>query len=102
VNSAVRNGPEAVQLAERANAYLGNEQAFVLDTLAMAYAESGRFNEARQALARALERAAAQGDHEAIPAMQQRLKLYESAQAYREAFTNAHPEEISGRSVPKE
>jgi tetratricopeptide (TPR) repeat protein len=93
-NPTVRNGPEAVSLAERANALVGTEQPFLLDTLAMAHAEAGRFDEARQAGQRALDRAKANGEGEAASALQQRLNLYLSQHAYREALTNAQPETI--------
>jgi pentatricopeptide repeat protein len=58
-DATLRNGPEAVALAERAAQLTGGREPQVLDTLAAAYAEAGRFDEAvqtaRQALALALE-----------------------------------------------
>jgi pentatricopeptide repeat protein len=58
-DASLRNGPEAVALAERAAQLTGGREPQVLDTLAAAYAEAGRFDEAvqtaRQALALALE-----------------------------------------------
>jgi tetratricopeptide (TPR) repeat protein len=82
----IRNGAEATRLAERANMLTGGTQSFMLDTLAMAYAESGRFDEAEQTLRQALERASASGETEVTSAMQDRLKLYHSRQPYRENF----------------
>jgi hypothetical protein len=55
----------------------------------MAYAEAGRFAEARSTQQRALDRAAASGETEAMEEMRQRLRLYESGQAYRESFARA-------------
>src|SRR5262249_9338002 len=95
-NPRVRNAAESVNLARRANDLTSGDQPFVLDTLAMAYAESGRFPEATNTLQRAIQRAAAAGDNEAVSAMQQRLHLYESGQPFRQAFTNTPPEDPSG------
>jgi len=83
----VRNGSEAVQLAQRATELTGGGDPFVLDTLAAAYAEAGRFAEARQALQRAQQLLAA-GDTNAV-ALSAQLQRYDRNQPYREAFTNA-------------
>jgi tetratricopeptide (TPR) repeat protein len=85
-NSAVRNGAEAVSLAQRATELTGGEQPFVLDTLAMAYAEAGRFKEAAEAVQKAIELATAAGVVKNLPEMQERLKLYQAGQPYREDF----------------
>ncbi len=92
-NPAVRNGSEAVSLAERAAHLAGGEQPFVLDTLAMAYAEAGRFNDAQAAVQRALQAAAALGAQKTVPEMKERLQLYQSGRPYREDFSKelAHP-----------
>ena len=45
-DKAVRNGPEAVALAQRAVAQQKEDQPVLLDTLAAAYAEAGRYQEA--------------------------------------------------------
>ena len=86
-NPAVRNGAEAVVLAEKANTLTGGEQPFVLDTLAMAYAEAGRFQNAQQSEQRALKIAQAAGLKE-TNAMSQRLELYRAGQPYRETSTH--------------
>jgi len=86
-NPQIRNGAEAVALAERANTSTDGQQPFVLDTLAAAYAEAGRFKDAQQAEQQAVELAAAAGETE-TNAMQTRLKLYQSGRPYREAFTS--------------
>jgi tetratricopeptide (TPR) repeat protein len=85
-NPAVRNGTEAVSLAQHANELTGGEQPFVLDTLAMAYAEAGRFKEAQEAAQKAIELATTAGAQKNVPEMQERLKLYQAGQAYREDF----------------
>lgn len=86
-NPTVRNATEAISLAQRANALTGGGQPFVQDTLGMAFAEAGRFKEAQDAVQKAIELATAAGSQKTIPEMQQRLRLYESNQPYREDFS---------------
>jgi Flp pilus assembly protein TadD len=88
-NSTVRNGAEAVTLAQRANELTGGEQPFVADTLAMAYAEASRFKEAQEAEQKAIELATAAGTQQSIPEMQQRLQLYQAGKPYRENFAQS-------------
>ena len=87
----VRNGPQAVGLAERANALSGSSQSFVLDTLAMAYAEAGRFSDATQTQQLACDRASEAGDKDALAGLQAQLELYRAHKPYREQFeSNPH------------
>src|SRR5208283_1370777 len=51
--ASLRNGSQAVQLAQRANQLTGNGNPVVLRTLAAAYAEAGRFPEAVETAQRA-------------------------------------------------
>jgi len=44
--ASVRNGAQAIELAQRANQLSGGQDPLILRTLAAAYAESGRFAEA--------------------------------------------------------
>ena len=88
-NSTVRNGAEAVSLAQRANDLTGGEQPFVLDTLAMAFAEAGRFKEAQEAVQKAIELATAAGAQKTLPEMQARLQLYQAGQPYKQNFAKA-------------
>lgn len=85
-NPAVRNAADAVSLAERANDLTGGEQPFVLDTLAMAYAEAGRFQDAQKAVQKAID-LAENGAKDMLPALQDRLRLYQSNTPYREDFS---------------
>jgi Flp pilus assembly protein TadD len=82
--AALRNGAEAVDLARRAAELAGPEDAGAMDTLAAAYAEAGRFNEAVAAAARALDLARAQKDEEFARAVEARLTLYRTARPFRE------------------
>ena len=76
-----RDGAEAVRLAERACALTENRDADALDTLAVAYAEAGRFEDAVRAAHQALDRPdVPSGLADQIRA---RLALYQAGQAYR-------------------
>jgi tetratricopeptide (TPR) repeat protein len=83
-DSNLRNGTEAVALAQRANALTGGADPFALDTLAMACAEAGRFPEAREAVRKAL--AAAGGNTNAVSLIQDHLRLIDAGQPCREPF----------------
>jgi len=78
-----RNGPEALALAQRAAQLGGAGQPVVLDTLAMACAELGRFDEASGWARQAVAQARAGGASEDATNMQQRLNLYEKHQPAR-------------------
>ena len=54
-NASIRNGPEAVELAQRAVRLSGGRQPAILSTLAAAYAEAGRFSEAVETAQQALD-----------------------------------------------
>ena len=85
-NPAIRYGKDAVSFAQRANELTGGEQPFVLDTLAMAYAEAGRFKEAQETIQKAID-SASTGAKEMISPMQERLRLYQADRPYREDFS---------------
>ncbi len=60
--ASLRNGAEAIEYAERANQLCGGGQPNVLDALAAAYAEAGRFPEALTAARKALDLAVQQNN----------------------------------------
>jgi len=60
--AALRNGPEAITLAERARELTESKDVSALDTLAAAYAEAGRFSQAIEASQQALSLTQAQSD----------------------------------------
>ncbi len=80
----MRDGLEAVKLAARAVELAGTNQVGVLDTLAAAYAEAGRFAEATATARQAVAAAEAQGQAELAEQIRQRLTLYGSSQPYRQ------------------
>ena len=93
----VRNSAEAVTLAVRANELTGGDQPFVLDVLAMAYAEAGQFDQARETTRKAIEIASQTGDSVRTPEMEQRLMLYQSNQPYRAPASNDGLEPVRAR-----
>ncbi len=85
-NASTRNGVQALIYAGRAASLTSAAQPVILDTLAMALAEVGRFDEALQAEQRAVKIARADGQKEDAAIMQQRLELYQKQQPWREVF----------------
>jgi tetratricopeptide (TPR) repeat protein len=78
----LRNGPQAVELAERACKLTNFKEARFLGTLDAAYAESGRFPEAITTAEEAKNLAVAAGDKTIADLADERLKLYRSGLAY--------------------
>jgi tetratricopeptide (TPR) repeat protein len=83
-DSSLRNAAEAVTLAERAVRLTGGQDASVLDGLAAAYAEAGRFADAVETANRAQRLAAQQGRRDLSLEIQARVRLYEGKTAYRD------------------
>ena len=79
----IRNGAEAVRLAERACALTGRRQASFVATLAAAYAEDGQFPKAIEAAQQSVELAQASGQVELAASNRQLLELYRRGTAYR-------------------
>ena len=90
-NSAGRDGKKALALATGANQAVAAPQPVLLDTLAMALAELGRFDDAEKIQRQAVELVEKSNDREDLAALQQRLELYQNHQPWRESFlaTNA-------------
>ena len=89
----VRDGQTALAYALKANALAKSTQPFVLDALGMAYAETGHFEEAQQAVQKAIALAAAAKMNN-LESFQQRLDFYREHKPWRESFraTNALPQ----------
>ena len=79
---SVRDGKRAVRLAERANALTGNNNPAILHTLAAAYAEAGRFDEAMQTARRAMKLASRADNNAVYNAIRDELPLYELGLPY--------------------
>jgi tetratricopeptide (TPR) repeat protein len=74
----------AVTLSEQACKLTDNRVAGYLDTLAVAYAAAGRFNEAITTAQKAIELAGTAGQHQLVREIEARLKSYRAGQAWRE------------------
>jgi tetratricopeptide (TPR) repeat protein len=82
----VRDANGALALTEQARKIAGDAHPLVLDTLAMALAEAGRFSEAAQAEQQAVALAQPAGTNSDAAVMQERLGRYQNHQAWRESF----------------
>jgi tetratricopeptide (TPR) repeat protein len=76
--ASLRNGNKAVELAQRANQLAGNGNPAFLDTLAIAYAEAGRFPEAVETAQRSLQLAETQSNTALADAIRSQMKLYQA------------------------
>ncbi len=77
-----RNGEEAVKWAEKACEQVRYQQPGFLDTLAAAYAEAGKFDQAKRAIAAAIQLAQAAKRDDLVTEFRERAALYEKEQAY--------------------
>jgi len=80
----LRNGLEAVHLAEHACELTSYKEAMLVGTLAAAYAEVGRFSEAVETAQKAVTLAQTAGETNLAEKNRQLLELYASKKAYRE------------------
>lgn len=78
----LRNGSEAVRWAERACEVAQQSDVEVIDTLAAALAEAGRFEEAIQVSKQLLELTSERADF--VKSVKERIKLYQASQPYHE------------------
>jgi tetratricopeptide (TPR) repeat protein len=79
-----RDGAKALRYAERAVQITGGADWRMLDTLASAFAESGRFAEAAATIHRAIAAAQASSEPQAAALLRGRLALYEAGLPLRE------------------
>ena len=78
-----RNAEEAIQLAEQACQATGYQNLGMLDTLAAAYAEGGKFDEAAKTIQQALPLATSSGQADVANRLRNRLSKYQSQQPFR-------------------
>jgi tetratricopeptide (TPR) repeat protein len=83
-NAALRNGHKAVDLAQRASELSGGADPVILDTLAAALAEAGKFDDAKRIAQKALELARAAGQQDLVKELNSELKLYEAGRPCRD------------------
>jgi len=90
-DNSLRNGQKAVELAQQAVQLSGGNAPEILDTLAAAYAEAGRFPEAIETAQRVLDLSAAQNNKPLAKVIQNQLKLYEAGSPFRDTSQTSSP-----------
>lgn len=88
---SVRDGKRAVELASQACQLTRFKVTYCLGTLAAAYAEAGRFDDAIAAAQKACAGASAQGDQDLLKKNQELLALYRQHKPYHEAAEKLVP-----------
>jgi tetratricopeptide (TPR) repeat protein len=83
-DASLRNGQKAVELAQQANELSGGSDPSILDTLAAALAEAGRFGDATRTAQKAMELARAAGQQNLVKELDGELKRYEAGLPCRE------------------
>lgn len=89
-NPQARDGANALALALKANQLTGDSQPFVLDTVGMAFAETGDFDHAELAVRKALDLAAGAPADQLTP-LWQRLARYQAHHPWRQSFRSSKP-----------
>ena len=84
-DASVRNGTEAIAVAQQAVDLSHRQEPTALDALAAAYAEAGRFPEAAETGRQAMELAAQQGKMSVAEAMRVKLRFYQAGLPFRPA-----------------
>jgi tetratricopeptide (TPR) repeat protein len=83
-DASFRNAAEALDLAKRAAELSDNRDPAILDTLAAALAEAGRFTEAVETAQHALQLAVDQRNTSLPGKISARIKLYQSGSPFRD------------------
>ena len=84
-DASLRNGRKAVELAQKADELAKGADPSILDTLAAAFAEDGRFDDAAAAARASIERWKAIGKPEAVGEVEARLQLFLNKRPFHEA-----------------
>jgi arylsulfatase A-like enzyme/Flp pilus assembly protein TadD len=87
-DSQLRDGAEAVRLAEQACQLTNYKKVTILDTLAAAYAEVGQFDKAVQMAETAIQLALAAGKDALVDDIRSRQDLYKAERPYHELFSS--------------
>jgi tetratricopeptide (TPR) repeat protein len=88
---SVRNGPKAVELAERAIDLSGGKNARIWRLAAAAYAEAGRFPEAIKAAQSGLALAKSQGNLALVETLESNIRLFEQDSPLRDSGSAGGP-----------
>jgi tetratricopeptide (TPR) repeat protein len=89
--ASLRNGSEAVELAQREMQLSGGQDPAVLDTLAAAFAEVGRFSEAVQTVRQALSLATQQNRQALAEVLKAQIALFEAKTPFHETEQHSAP-----------
>ena len=85
VNEAtIEDANKAIELVKRVCEQTGYKNPSMMDTLAAAYAAAGRFEEAVKTAGQAVEEAKRSGKEDLANEIQDRIKLYQSGERYRQ------------------
>ena len=90
-SASVRNGSEAVELAQKAVAQSGGQEPLYLDTLAAAYAESGDFAKAVETAEQATTQAYRQNKFTLANTLRSRISLYKARSPLRNQPSPGRP-----------
>jgi Flp pilus assembly protein TadD len=82
-DASIRDGAKAVEFAQREVQLAGDREPAILDTLAAAYAEAGRFPEAVETARRALDLASQAGNRQLADGLRARIALYQAGRPFR-------------------
>jgi tetratricopeptide (TPR) repeat protein len=88
---SVRNGPRAVELAERAIDLSGGKNARIWRLAAAAYAEAGRFPEAIKAAQNGIYIAKSQGNFALVETLESNIRLFEQNSPLRDSGSAGGP-----------
>ncbi len=83
-DASIRNGSEAVDLAQRAVRLTGGRDPAILGTLAAANAEAGQFRAALQAARKAIDLATQQNNQALARSIQAKISLFKAGTPFRE------------------
>jgi tetratricopeptide (TPR) repeat protein len=90
-NAHIRDGVQAIKYAERACELTHYHVTILVSTLAAAYAEAGRFDDAMATAQKACALAEESGKQDLLEKNQKLLELYRAHQPYREAAEKVVP-----------
>ena len=82
-DGSIRNGAEAVELAQRAVQLSRASEPVALGTLAAAYAENGQFSNAVQTAGKTLELATKQHNQPLAESIEAMIRLYKANEPFR-------------------
>jgi len=89
---SLRNGPRALELAQRADRFSGDANPRVLRSLAAAHAELGQSGQAAKTARRALELSLQDGESSFTRALRREISLFDAGRPYHESGRSAPPE----------